>query len=81
MNQNDYHIEYKLDGECFKYNTTSRFLAEKMVSNLMSFADIHNMPLWKTQLKLIVHREHYQQCCFTVGKLDGKMLIANLHYN
>jgi hypothetical protein len=81
MSQNDYHIEYKLDGQYFKYDTKSGFLAEKMVSNIMSFADMNKLPLWKTYLKLHIRKKNYEQFCFTVGKLDDRILVTNVHYN
>jgi len=81
MSQNDYHIQYTLSGQSFKYKTTSGFLAEKMMRNVMSFAEMNKMPLWKTKLRLIVSRKHYQQYCFTMSKMKDGMFVTNLYYN
>lgn len=83
MSREKYHIEFidVMSGEPHAYDTSSDFLAEKMVRNVISFASRSNFALRETKLKVIKYRKDHMHCCVTLSDEDNYMFIMDLYYN
>jgi hypothetical protein len=83
MSRETYHIEFVdvMSGEPHVYDTSSDFLAEKMVRNVISFASRSKFPLRETKLKVIKYKKDHMHCCVTIDDLENYMFIVDLYYN
>lgn len=78
-----FEVEYidVMSGKVFNHKTTSEFIADKLVSNIMAFANENKIPIWKTKLKIIKERPFYTHCFITVNKVEKLMLSIKLYHN
>lgn len=78
-----FQIDYVdlVSGESHSHDTTSKFIAQKLIANVMDFAIENKVPLYKTKLKVTAYRKHCLQCAVTIGAYGHAMMRFTLYYN
>lgn len=78
-----FEVEYTdiMSGKVYNHKTDSEFIADKLVSNIIAFADENKIPIWKTKLKVIKERHFYTHFFITVDKAERLMFSMKLYHN
>lgn len=78
-----FQIDYVdlVSGEAHSHDTTSKFIAQRLVTNVMDFALENSVPLYKTKLKVTIYKKHCMQCAVAVDTFTNCMMRVTLYYN